>query len=428
MIAASATKGRSIIMNPGLSSFTIEDVKLPMKFILTGVLLFVTSQGLLIEAISPLVQNTPQLPSVWAAVHLLILGFAVMVAMGAMYQLVPVALQTSIYSLRLGHLQFVIYTVGTLGMAWGFYDFSSTRLLISSVIAVLGIILFEINMWLSIKGAKNTEISEALKLSLLYFLLTITLGLWLAIDFYHPHMGVWHKRIVFIHIILGTIGWFTLLIVGFSYKLIPMFTLSHGYESKLTRYSVRFINAGILLSVLGIPGDWDFILWAGIIIILIGFILFIGQIQAILQKRLRKKLDLGLQVSLLAWPFTLILVLMTGSISLLLTKSIHPSSVFYVIIMGWISLSILGYLYKIVPFLWWTYRYSEKIGQHKVPSLKEIMNEGRGQWIFLAIIAGITINTFAILFGLNEMMFVVQLVVFGASIFYAIETFLVFRK
>ena len=39
---------------------------------------------------------------------------------------------------------------------------------------------------------------------------------------------------------------------------------------------------------------------------------------------------------------------------------------------------MLGYLYKIVPFLVWTHKYSEKVGKEKVPTLKEMMNEKLG--------------------------------------------------
>ncbi|WP_241736819.1 hypothetical protein [Anoxybacillus flavithermus] len=39
------------------------------------------------------------------------------------------------------------------------------------------------------------------------------------------------------------------------------------------------------------------------------------------------------------------------------------------------NLLIYSYLYKIVPFLWWTHRYSQKIGKENVPTLKQMINE-----------------------------------------------------
>lgn len=49
--------------------------------------------------------------------------------------------------------------------------------------------------------------------------------------------------------------------------------------------------------------------------------------------------------------------------------------VIYGYLLGWIMLSIIGYLYKIVPFLWWTHRYSKKIGKENVPTLKQMVHE-----------------------------------------------------
>jgi hypothetical protein len=63
-------------------------------------------------------------------------------------------------------------------------------------------------------------------------------------------------------------------------------------------------------------------------------------------------------------------------------------------VLGWIIFSIIGYLYKIVPFLWWTHRYSKKIGQENVPTLKQMMNE---KWtvaqciLFTVSLAGVVI-------------------------------------
>src|SRR5699024_4054176 len=55
----------------------------------------------------------------------------------------------------------------------------------------------------------------------------------------------------------------------------------------------------------------------------------------------------------------------------------------FLYIMGWIIFSILGYLYKIVPFLLWTHKFSNEIGQEKVPTLKEMINEKRRVFLFI---------------------------------------------
>ncbi|HLR79910.1 MAG TPA: hypothetical protein VK119_04955, partial [Bacillota bacterium] len=63
--------------------------------------------------------------------------------------------------------------------------------------------------------------------------------------------------------------------------------------------------------------------------------------------------------------------------------------------MGWIIFSILGYLYKIVPFLWWTHKFSNKIGQEKVPTLKEMIHEKRSVFLFILF----TVSTIGLTVG-----------------------------
>jgi hypothetical protein len=42
---------------------------------------------------------------------------------------------------------------------------------------------------------------------------------------------------------------------------------------------------------------------------------------------------------------------------------------------GWVALTILGYLSKIAPFLWWTYKYGPLVGKQKVPSMADLIND-----------------------------------------------------
>ncbi|MDQ0229277.1 hypothetical protein [Metabacillus malikii] len=415
-------------MIPAQNTFNSKDIRLPLLFIFSGLILFIVAQSLLLNGTNSLTIDVARIPTIWAAVHILILGFAVMITMGAMYQLVPVAMQVNIFSIRLGYSQYVLYVVGVLGISWGFIDFSPSRLVIFSLITLIAIILFEINMWISIRGAKKTEIGFAIKLSLIYFFLTILFGIWLALDFLIPHLDEWHDRFLYIHIIFGTVGWFTLIIIGFSYKLIPMFTLSHGYESKLPQYTIHFINLGILLIVGQQVTRYDTFAWLGYSLILAGLLCFMLQIRIILSKRLKKNLDLGVKVALCAWPISIVSIITVILTSVSINQTVHITAVVYVVLTGWISLSILGYLFKILPFLWWTYRYSEKIGKAKVLSLKEMTNEKNGKCIFIMIFLCMLANIIAMVLNMPMMFRISQIILVLTSIAYFFEMIKVLSK
>ncbi|HJV15883.1 MAG TPA: hypothetical protein VJ546_00595, partial [Bacillales bacterium] len=74
------------------------------------------------------------------------------------------------------------------------------------------------------------------------------------------------------------------------------------------------------------------------------------------------------------------------------------SPLIYAYILLWIVLSILGYLFKIVPFLWWTHKYSSEIGKKSVPTLKQMMNEKAATPLFSLYILSVIIVFFALTF------------------------------
>lgn len=415
-------------MHTSPHTMDIPDIRLPLQFIITGLFLFVAAQGMMLIGVEPLAEGKLQAPHVLASVHLFILGFGVMIAIGAMYQLIPVALQTNLHSIRLGHAQYAVYTAGIVGLWWSFFHFSAGKLVFFACITVIGIALFEYNMWVSMKGTKRTAISTAVKYALIYLWLTVIIGLWLTLDFLSPHLGDWHQRLLYVHILFGLIGWFTLLIIGVSYKLVAMFSLSHGHESRLESDAVRFMHYGVIILAGGFLTTWKPLVWVGGLGIGLGFILFGLQLRRILQKRMKKKLDLGLQVALFSWPYTVVLLLLVALISIMQTGNVAVPSLIYVIITGWIALTILGYLQKIVPFLWWTHRYSQVIGAKNVPTLKDMVHEPSSRWIFIFIIVAIAAVAFSLTLHLPFFLWGAQLVFFLVCAAYAVNVITILTK
>ena len=64
----------------------------------------------------------------------------------------------------------------------------------------------------------------------------------------------------------------------------------------------------------------------------------------------------------------------------------------YLIIFGYISMLIVGQMYKIVPFLVWYHKYSSKVGIETVPMLKDMFKEKpayAGYYFMVAALAGV---------------------------------------
>jgi hypothetical protein len=410
------------------TSADIEDVKLPMIFIFTGLILFVFAQVILAVNIGHLAKGLPGVPMLLSAAHLTLLGFATMVAMGAMYQLVPVALQVKLKHRRLTYPQYLLYAMGVLGLSFGLFVFNTSMIAIFGILTVTGVIVFVFHMMSTIRDAEKGPIKSGVFLALLFLFLTVLLGLTLALDFFRPYLGSWHEVLFHVHILFGTIGWFTLLIIGLSFKLAPMFTLSHKYESRYGPLSIHLIHAGIWVMTLGFLLKQQMLSCTGAAVILLGFLCYGVQMKKVLDNRLKKKYDLGIRVSLFALPFSLVMLAALGAMGFVMNHAVPVPALVYLIIIGWISLVIFGYLFKIIPFLWWTYKYGERAGQKGVPLLKDMMNEQRGKWWFLILIGSIVLIAASLVTGLSLLAQVFQVLFVMASMAYTIEMANVLRK
>ena len=351
------------------------NIKLPISFITFSLIALVLSQILLLVNGQMLVNGSFRIPAIWSAAHLLILGWALMVAMGAMYQLVPVAFLTKIWNEKFGFIQFFVTAIGIASFSWMLYV-SPQNALLPGILMLLGILMFLFQMFMTLrKQATPNILTTFVGCALVCLLLTIFLGITLIYSLQTGFGAEYYQAIFKSHLLMGVTGWFTLLIFGFSYKMAPMFSLSHGFPMVHARYVYGLYISGLVITLLSFFTSNDLLLKAGFFLLLAGFSIFSWHISIIIKKRLKKKLDKPFSFSIVAIGLGNIIHL-AAFIALWseqFSKLIGPFV--YLYLMLWIVLSITGYLYKIVPFLWWTFKYSKEIGKNAVPSLKDMMNE-----------------------------------------------------
>jgi hypothetical protein len=406
---------------------TETDVRLPFSFIMFAVLAFAASQLMLLWAVPILSGGAFRLPLVWAAAHLGLLGFALMTAMGAMYQLVPVAFLTPIWSERLGFWQFAVTAIGIVAFAVSLAA-APNRAFLPGLLLLLGIVLFvwQMAMTLRKQGTKNV-MTLFVATSLLFLLLTAAAGGMLAFHFFAATGSNSHESVFGLHVLFGLCGWFTLLIMGFSYKMAPMFSLAHGFSLRPARYVYALYISGIAVAFASLFLRSHAWLAAGAALLMSGFVVFTWHIRAILQKRMKKTLDRPFQFSLAAVAIGLALHV-AAFVAIVVGSGRLLGIIVYLFIVGWILFSIVGYLFKIVPFLWWTHRYSEKVGQQNVPTLKQMMNERAVTvqcrlWLIALALAAVALAVASVpLFAIT------QVLLAGLSVAFAGTILTVFRK
>ncbi|MFO1444666.1 hypothetical protein KDN24_15960 [Bacillus sp. Bva_UNVM-123] len=373
------------------------NIKLPFSFIFTSIVALMGSQILLFFQSDFIIHGQFRVPGIWSAAHLFILGWALMIAMGAMYQLVPVAFLTPIWNEKFGFIQFGVTAIGIFSFAHYLF-YNPQKALLPGIITVAGILMFLFQMFMTLrKQAKPNILTLYVGTALIALLATIFLGITLLLSMKTGFMAHHYQGLFKSHLLLGTAGWFTMLIFGFSYKMVPMFSLSHGYSMKLANFVYPIYIGGLVIAMISFFMGKSGLFTMAIFLLFVGFSCFMYHISLILKKRVKKKLDRSFTFALIAIASGWIIHLSAFLTAIFGVFHKTVGALLYLYLFLWIAFSIIGYLYKIVPFLWWTAKYSKEIGKKEVPALKDMINERAAIPVFAGLMAatiGIALSVF----------------------------------
>ena len=400
-------------------------VALPLAFILTGLLALIIGCCWLVLR-PDLLATYHYNQYIIAVTHLFVLGWICSIVMGAMYQLVPVALETRLYSERLAWWHFACHVAGFVGMVAMFRIWNMKQVGHFGSGLAFGVGLFIYNMLRTLRRVPKWNITaSAVAAALAWIGLTITAGLSLAIAkcTYESTAGLATAggvrslvsglrsiagfmshfdaiSAMHAHAHAGAVGLFTMLLVGVSYKLIPMFTLSELRSKTRAALSVALVNLGLAGSFVTIllRSPWKF---GFALVICTALAVYSWELAAILRCRKRKTLDWGIKYFLTA----VMLLLPVSGLALVLSWPGLPLNPFtgqlenaygFVGLIGVVSFAIIGMLYKIIPFLVWYGQYSQHIGRAQVPSLADLYSPRLQAIGYFSFLAGIGVTSAAI--------------------------------
>lgn len=376
-------------------------VTVPLRFVVAGVLALPVAVGLV--AVRPDILAAYHYNQYTiAATHLWVLGFLCSVVMGAMYQLVPVALETRLHCERLARWHFVLHLIGVAGMVWMFWRWDLKQVGHFGSVLAAGVGLFVYNLARTLcRVPRWSLVATGITAALCWLVLTVLAGLAIAatkctydsletlprghvlrpalvalqatawwLGRFDP-LGVMHA-----HAHLGGLGFFGMMIVAVSYKLLPMFTLSELQSPRRAGTALLLLNLGLAGVVLALVlrRGWQPVAGG---VVLVGLALYGMEVRAILRARKRRVLDWGLRHFLVALgllALTALLGLGLGWPGLPVTLWTTQLETVY----GWlglagvVSLTVVGFLYKIVPFQVWYHCYARQVGRFRVPVLAEL--------------------------------------------------------
>jgi hypothetical protein len=355
--------------------------RLPFLFIATGIVSFVLFHILSLSSLAAWTMEYPRGPVGWTNTHLLVLGWGTMVAMGAVYQLMNVVLQKDLYSRPVGYAHYFSFTIGFIGLMLGFYFGRVIWIGAFASLALLGILLFAWNIGAALLHARQwNTVTIGAACAVSYLVLTGLTGLTMGLDFPLNFLGIWHDRFLGAHLWFGAIGWFGLLIASFSFKLLPMFYLSHGHSVRWEKPILILWNGAVILGAIAmLSGAGLPLLWAAFLLLTAAFAAYTRYIKHVMAKKHKSSPGEGIIFSVWAVSGFLMFLLFVLVFAIWFPEqAARTESIVilgWVYLWGWVALTILGYMSKIVPFLWWTHKYGALVGKVPTPSLSQMVNE-----------------------------------------------------
>lgn len=248
------------------------------------------------------------------------------------------------------------------------------------------------NVWLTQRQGEATRqgerVSPFIRAALGYLGLSVMAGAMLAINFATGWLGHSWLMIFSLHMAWAIIGWFTTLVIGVSYHMLPFFGLIEKKVKPRFRSVVRFLLHGAVVTLVAaiitarLGGSMAPILHiAALACIVFACCGFLWDSRGLFAPRTEKRMH------------PTIAYVRAAHICLLLVVSLLPpiwlgrwtGGTGYTVLAllaagGWLSNTILGYLHRIVPFVVWHNKYWGRAQEPGVPAFRDMV-PARFSWL-----------------------------------------------
>lgn len=377
--------------NTGLQKTTSYKVVLPfyiyaaLSFFLSCVLLFSSTDAMYLHHFHP---------KTLAITHLMALGWGTMIILGASHQLVPVLIESRLYSEALALLSFLLAAAGIPLLVSGFYWFhAGWPMQAGGVLINVAILCYLVNVGLSIYESKRKDVYAIFIFTAALWLFSTTFfGLLLVFNFTRSLLPQDSVSYLSIHAHMGLVGWFLLLVIGVGARLIPMFLISKYTSNTKLQWIFGLINAGllgfILLRTYEAPGSFYY---SPFLLVAIALVLFSTYCYNAYKSRIRKQVDAQMKVSLLSVALLFLPLLCLLVVIYFLSVKVKMNLVLlygFCIFFGWITAIILGMTFKTLPFIVWNKVYHKRAGGGRSPAPKELFSERLFQWMGITYLSG----------------------------------------
>jgi hypothetical protein len=335
-------------------------------------------------------------PRMIALIHLVTLGWISSSILGAFYIVAPLALGMPFRTSRKDWAAFAAYVAGVSGMVSHFWLGEYNGMAWSALLVAGGILHVGVRAWL---GLPRSSVPWAIKLhvglAFANIIAAAAFGMLIAVNrvfnwFLWPPMSV-----AFAHGHLAAVGWPLMMVVGLSYRLIPMIVPAAMPSGRTLAWSAVLLEAGVITLAVGLVRQSSVSL-AGGLLILAGLVVFVTRVRRIVQQRRKPPAALP-RPDWATWQTHVAFgwLIITAACGVLL---LMPLPFQWMIPLGWIygvsglvgflSQVVVGIQGRLLPLHAW-YRQLQSVGKPPERSVHTLADPFLAKWTLVTWACGV---------------------------------------
>lgn len=357
---------------PGPGAGRAPSPTLPLSYLVTAVVAFVLASAA-VPGLAPELAGHYYHPRLAALTHTVTLGWIMLSIMGASYQLIPIVLERHVWSERLARWQFWILAVGIAGMVAHFYIGRWPGLLMAAALVGAGVAMHLVNAALTLRGVERWRLTARfIAMAFAGLGLTVAFGLLLAADRIWKFLPGSFFPTLHAHVHLALLGFVAPIVLGVAARVYPMFMLApepSGWPERMQFWGLALGVPGVVIGLLAVPA----LVGPGAIAVAAASAAHLTWVSRMARDRKRPALDWGLRFVLTGSAFLMAAVALGLGLAFELLSGPRAALVYAVLALGgWVSLTIVGMMLKIIPFLVWYRVYGPQAGRAPVPTLAQL--------------------------------------------------------
>ena len=336
-------------------------------------------------------------PRMIALTHLLTLGWISGSILGAFYIVAPLALATPLAAGPKDWLAFAAFAIGTAGMVAHFWIATYDGMAWSAGLVLIAIAHVARR---AARGLSQSPVPPAVtlhvRLAFSNILFAGVLGIVIGIDRTRGLLGLSPVAATYAHAHLAALGWAAMMVIGLSYRLVPMLLPAAMPAARGLAASAILLEAGLAVLVVSLLAGWPLVP-AGALLIAAALVTFLTRLGRVARSRLPRPPALPRRdwsiVQVHAAFLWLVIAMALGLTLALSSFTGNRMAVAWVYgaagLLGFLAQIIAGMHGRLVPYYAW-YRAMAR-GQGRPPSISVhlLISSAHARVIFLAWLGGI---------------------------------------